>query len=146
ISILLGVGADTFYVPVTNADLVTKINGGNGKDRIYVGTVQGAEQQGMLDNIKGQLLIDGDGPEAQDELYLNDQSNTVGQTYAIDNTREAPVLLDDGTTWAWDDTTVQRSGNVNISYRRIENAVLSAGSGADTIDLHATHREQAKDG
>jgi hypothetical protein len=143
IIIKLGASGDSFYVPVTNAGLTTKLNTGGGKDRIYVGTVAGAEQLGTLDNILGLLKIDGEGPEAQDELHLNDQSNALGQSYVVDNALEGLVTLDGGELWRFDTTTVQRSGIANIDYRRIETAVLSAGTGADTVDLQATHREQS---
>src|SRR3990172_4575239 len=142
LSIQLGAQDDTFYVPATNADLITTLNSGGGFDRVYIGTIAGSESQGSLNAIQGAFFIDGDGPEARDELYLNDQSDMAGQTFGISNELEPIVKLEDGRLWRFDTTTVERSNMANIFYRRIETVVVNAGQADDTINLRGTHREQ----
>ena len=138
---------DTFYVPATIAELTTKLNTGGGHDKVYVGTTQGHESEGTLDNILGEFRIDGDSPEADDELYLNDQNTTSNQTFTVSNELEPLVTLLDGRDWRYDTTTVERTGGMhNIYYRRMETVVLNAGQGDDTFNLHSTHREQSDQG
>ena len=137
---------DTFYVPSTIAGLTIKLDTGGGFDKVYVGTTQGNENTGSLDAIQGEFRIDGGAPAAQDELYFNDQANTVGQTYTVSNELEPVFTLLDGRSWAYDTTTVHRSGMHDIFYRRMETVVLNAGQGDDIIDLQSTHREQDPNG
>ncbi|MDB5862130.1 MAG: repeat-containing protein, partial [Ramlibacter sp.] len=144
--IALGVGADRFYVPATTAGYTIDLLAGTGKDDIYLGTVQGAEHGGSLAGLQGVLHLDGQGPEAEDALYINDQGETAGQDFTISNVLEAPVTLDEGGTWRFDTTTVERSGMQAFDYRRFENVILNAGGGDDQVKLQATHREQATQG
>ncbi|MCK7519064.1 MAG: hypothetical protein MZV64_15735 [Ignavibacteriales bacterium] len=144
ITIQLGAQADTFYVPATTAGLTTKLRMGGGFDKVYVGTVEGAEQGRHADNIQGEFIIDGEGPESQDELFLNDQSNEVGQTFTVSNELKHPAAIDDGTRpGKLDTTTVERSGMHSITYRRMETVALNAGTADDLINLEGTHREQS---
>jgi hypothetical protein len=228
LDILLGAQDDIFYVPATNASQPVTLNLGGGFDTAYVGTTQGHETSGSLDGILGALVIQGEGPEAGDRLFLNDYDTATGQTFTIDNavTGSIPLLgggsvgdvtvalgsgdaivfasldldaaalasaeaavaaarsgndltadvkidvefhgqmlsiraaagsfataealrahlqaaVDQAITREWpiDSTTVLRSNAASITYQRMETVVLNAGSGADQIDLHATHRE-----
>ena len=146
ITIQLGAQADTFYVPQTTAGLTTRLMTGGGFDRVYVGTTQGHEDEGTLDGIQGEFRIDGEGPEAKDALYFNDQSNTSSQSFVVSNALDAEFTLGDGRPWRFDTTTVERSGMHAVYYRRMETVVLNAGEENDIVNLHATHREQSPDG
>jgi len=150
--IKLGAQADTFYVPGTNENAFLTLQTGGGFDTVYVGTVEGNESGGSLNGIAGDFLIDGQGPEAQDTLYLNDQddnqTNDNGRTYEIDNawTAADTKILSDGREWPIDTTTVSRSDMASIRYRSMETVVLSTGPRNDTVNVYATHREQSTEG
>ncbi len=137
INVILGVGNDTFFVPSAAAGLTVQILTGDGFDKTYLGTVEGALTTGTLDDIKGTIIVNSGGPQADDVLYINDQSTTAAQTYTISN-----VVM------AFDETTVTRTGMDagKIIYKRTEGVILSAGSGADTINIEGTHREQSASG
>ncbi|MCO6457026.1 MAG: hypothetical protein J5I93_17150, partial [Pirellulaceae bacterium] len=146
IVIKLGVQADTFYVPETSSDLSVTVQTGGGFDKVYLGTVAGQESTGTLDDLLGALLIEGNGPDADDELFFNDQANATGQTYQISNAVTGFRELVTGVQWPIDTTTFQRAGIAPVQYRSLETVVLSAGSAADTVHLHGTHREQSPAG
>ncbi len=137
VEIRLGGGADRFYIPVVNADQSVRVRAGDGFDKIYVGTTPGNESQGSLDAIAGVVRIDGDGPEAGDSLFVNDQSTTSNEIFRVTN-QQLP------TEPGLDLTTVTRTGaGGEIRYTTIETVVLNAGGGNDIVDLEATHREQS---
>ncbi|MCK4660888.1 MAG: FG-GAP repeat protein, partial [Phycisphaerae bacterium] len=85
IDVRLGVADDTFYVPGTSAELTTTVWMGGGFDTVYVGTVEGQENAGFLDNFQGTFVIEGEGPETGDTIYFNDYDSVAGQTFVIDN-------------------------------------------------------------
>lgn len=58
---------------------------GSGYDTVYLGTIEGNETDGSLDNIEGMLHLLGAGPEAGDVLHINDQTNGAGHTYTVSN-------------------------------------------------------------
>ncbi|HBV64600.1 MAG TPA: hypothetical protein DEF45_16445, partial [Rhodopirellula sp.] len=148
LSIRLGAQADTFYIPTTPSGVTTTVEMGGGFDTVYVGTTAGNEQTGKLDQIAGDVLIKGQGPEADDALYINDQGETSAQSFQIDNVQEVETItLQNGDKFPIDETTVLRSNAAGkIKYRTIERVVLSAGSANDQIAVHGTHREQAVEG
>ncbi len=147
ISIQLGASGDTFYIPKTDASLTFTLDMGDlHADTVYVGTTQGHENSGNLDGIQGDVLIEGQGPEAGDTLYLNDQAGTGVLTYTMQNEITGTRQLANGQQWPVDTTTFYRTGTANIQYRTMETVVLNASAGDDTIDIEGTHREQAVDG
>ncbi len=77
INVILGVGNDTFFVPSTAAGLTVQILTGDGFDKTYLGTVEGALTAGTLDNFAGTIIVNSGGPQADDILYINDQSTTT---------------------------------------------------------------------
>ena len=130
---------DTFYVPSVAAGLAATVKMGGGFDRVYLGTTQGNENAGSLAGFQGSLTLEGNGPEANDRLYFNDQTDGAGQTFTITNANT-------GTTQSGfpiDTTTVARGGASDILYRSFETVVLNNGLGDDTVNLRATHREQS---
>ena len=146
VEIKLGVQADTFYVPTTNDAATTTLRTGQGFDTVYVGTVAGNEAGGSLDGILGHFTIEGEGPDARDTLYLNDQDSIGDDTYLVDNEEVGKKELLDGRIWPIDTTSVTRTGTAVIEYRTMETVVLNAGQGANTVNVHATHREQSTEG
>jgi hypothetical protein len=149
IEILLGAQDDTFYVPSTSAGLTTTLKTGGGFDTVYLGTVEGFESSGTLDNFLGDFLIEGQGPEANDTLYFNDQDNEAGRTITVSNNPldgTVPVQIGEQIVqWPIDTTTVSL-GAAEIRYRTMETVVINAGGGNDVINVHSTHREQAIEG
>ena len=146
VDLRLGAGGVTFYVPAVAAGVTLNLATGSGIDRLVVGARAGEEAQGSLDAIQGTLLIDGQGPEAQDELVLTDRGQTAGRTIVVANAVDAATTtLDGGLVWRFDTTTVTTSGMGigRIAYRRMEQVVLDAGQGHDQIRLEGTHREQS---
>ena len=143
IEIRLGAQDDTFYVPSTSASLVTTLMTGGNNDTVYVGTTEGNESSGSLDAIAGDFIIEGQGPEVGDTLFLNDQDSNSSQTYTVSNAITGSRTLANGSLWPIDTTTVHRTGTANIYYRTMETVVLNAGAGADVINLEGTHREQS---
>jgi hypothetical protein len=143
VEILLGVGKDAFYVPATSAEIALTLNTGGGVDSVYVGTVAGMEDTGSLDAIQGDIMIEGQGPDTGDRLYLNDQANSNPmQSYRFHNEITGERGLTDGAMWPVDTTNFSRSGTANVLYRSMEIVVLNAGTGDDFINVESTHREQ----
>ena len=146
VEIRLGANDDVFYVPETSASVTARLMMGGGFDTVYIGTVAGAEGSGNLDAIQGDIRIEGQGPEADDSLFFNDQSNTLPKSFTVTNDpRVEDLLLQDGRTWHVDETTVSRGGGA-VRYRTMESVVINAGLGGDVISIEATHREQAISG
>ncbi|MBL8873046.1 MAG: DUF642 domain-containing protein, partial [Planctomycetaceae bacterium] len=141
IEVLLGAQDDLFYVAATVAGQSYKVNLGGGFDTAYVGTTAGREKEGSLDSIKGSLSILGEGPESGDTLWINDQNSSIGHQYSVANAVTGVLNVIGGDDLPLDTTTVTRSGAASISYSRVETVALSAGVGADTIEIQGTHRE-----
>jgi hypothetical protein len=146
LQINLGAQGDSFYVPATSTDFVTVVDAGGGFDRVWVGTTAGNETSGSLDAVQGVLRLVGNDPDAEDELFFNDQSSTAAQTFVVNNVLGPVVTLPGGQPWRFDTTTVERTGMRAVEYAGFEAVVLNAGQGADQINIWATHREQATDG
>ena len=137
IDIQLGASDDTFYVPDTTLGITATLNTDGGNDHVYVGTVEGNENGGTLDNMLGTFTVEG-GQSFRDRLYLNDQDDSSGQSFVRDERRSrGPVTIS---------RPFRACGNNIVEYSLIETAVLNAGHGTDSIDLQGTHREQASRG
>ena len=152
--VLFGAQNDILYLAGTTAGVTTTINMGGGFDRVYAGstcsancesdnpTLSGNVQSGIL----GAVRTEGDQPEADDVLYLNDQLNTTGNQWTILNEPDHTITLTTGSPWMIDRTIVTTTGSAALTYLGFETVVLNAGAGDDVIDLYGTHREQAVEG
>jgi hypothetical protein len=148
LQILLGQGADQLFVAAIDAGLTVQLDTGTGQDTVTVGRTAGHSRGGTLAGIQGLLRLNGNGPEAEDLLVLDDSATRTGQSWRITNAPAAMDTVVDGTALNFDITTVERSGLAAgaIQYQRMETVVLDAGAGNDTIDLQGTQRETAGDG
>ena len=143
-TIKLGANDDTFYIPSTELGQTVRIETGGGYDTVYVGTTPDAESAGTLDNLNGTLTIDGGSVfTGLNTLFLNDQSETTGQTYVVTNDYNPGAANTSNTI---DTTTISRGGTTVLEYTRQETVALSGGSGGNIIDIQGTHREQSTDG
>ena len=75
------------------------------------------EHTGSLAGILGQFIVEGQGPEAGDRPYFNDQASTGNQTYRLRNAITGDRELVGGALWPVDTTTFSRSGAANVLYR-----------------------------
>jgi hypothetical protein len=104
----LGLLADTFYVASTDTATHLLLATGPGTDKVYVGTT--TEDAGSLDSILGDVSINGQGPEDDDQLFFNDQSSTTATSWIVNN----------ATSLTFDVTTVSRVGSADVEYPRME--------------------------
>ena len=144
---------DTFFVTDTAEGISTVVKTGGGFDTVHVGTREEAEQIAFLDGIRGDLTIEGNGPEAEDSLFVNDQSSSGGKTYIVDNRPNvSSIQLENGKQLPIDETTIRRVNALGesiggtIRYRTIEAVELQGGAGNDVFEIRNTHREQAAKG
>ena len=145
----LGAGGVNFYVSAIAAGVTLNLKSGAGKDTVVIGALPGAEASGSLVGIQGTLNVDGQGPEAGDQIIFDDKGETAGQTYTVSKVVDAiTTTLASGQPWRFDTTTVTRTGMGAgaINFRRIETVELDAGQGDDTVKLRGTQREQSTQG
>ncbi|MFN5466550.1 MAG: hypothetical protein ACK5AM_00370, partial [Pirellulaceae bacterium] len=145
----LGDNTDTFYIPAVAAGLSLTVKMGSGFDTVFVGASESSVGNGSLANISGSLTIDGGEVLREDRLVLDDRSRTSGQFFDISNDEDFSTRILEGTgeEWPVDLTTVVSSGFSGVlRYLAIEDFVLAAGQGNDTVNVYGTHREQSVDG
>jgi hypothetical protein len=105
-----GSGNDTFNVQSTAAGMAVTVNAGPGSDTVNVGNADN-----KLDDIRGALRINGQA--GTDTVNVLDQGQTAGQAYRLTA------------------TALARPGKPTIAYATIEQLVVSAGSGNDSLTL-----------
>jgi hypothetical protein len=107
-----GSGGNTVNVRGTPSGTRVTVNSGAGGDTISVGNVANS-----LDDIQGDVTVNGQAPPSAEPLTINDQGDLDAHTYSISA------------------TTVTRSGAASIVYATVESLTLNAGLADDTIDV-----------
>ncbi len=103
-------GNDVINVQSTLAATPVTVNGGGGDDTFNVGNA------GTLSGILGTLIMNGNGG-ANDVVNFNDQADAGPQVYTLTN------------------NTLTRSGAAGMSFVNVEQVVLNASLGNDTINV-----------
>lgn len=113
LNLYAGGGPDFIQVRGTSAS--TRVIGGTGDDVVAVGSAANT-----LDDLLGDLIVNGGVHTAGDKLVVNDQGAAAAKTYTVNN------------------TSVGRTGAADISFGAIEGLTLNAGGGNDTVNVNST--------
>lgn len=105
LTVLVGSGSNTINIRSTAAGVVTTSRGGSGDDTFNVSS-DAPDNQGNLDGIRGDLVIDGAGGD--NTLNVSDRGNTTGRGTALSNA----VITDHSITGMTGDA----GGSGNIYY------------------------------
>jgi hypothetical protein len=106
-------GNDTVNVLSTALNVPVTTYLGSGNETVNVG-----DASNTLNGIQGPLVLDGGG--GTDQLLINDQGNTVGQSFTVTS------------------ISISRSGTASISYTSLKGITINAGSGNDTATIVST--------
>jgi len=118
LNINLGSGIDTFNVQSTNAITVTTLNTGLGTNTINVGSLAPTLVGGIVDNIQGQLIIQGSG---SDTLNVDDTGSEGNKTGTLTATTLTGLAM----------------GAAGITYSGLSVLNISLGSGDDTFMINS---------
>src|SRR5262249_56725266 len=107
-----GSGGNTVNVRGTPAGTSVVVNSGSSGDTINVGNLGNS-----LDDVQGPVTINGQAPAAGEALNINDQGDLDSHTYEITS------------------TAVSRSGAASVTYATVEDLIVNAGHGLNTINV-----------
>ncbi len=124
----LGMADDTFNVQGTASGADTRLNGNDGNDISNISS-DAPDNQGDLENIQGDLHIDGG--EGTNQLTISARGNTTGRTVTIDENGIHGL----GSLGSSASITYEASGNFNGGFE------LLFGSGNDSVTVYATNEE-----
>jgi len=121
----VGFGAqnDTLVIRSSAAGSNNQFHMGGGFDTVTIGN-----DAGTLDDLLGDIVINGGEPYARDTLLVNDANTTADHSYTV--------------TSEGGNTTISRSGAGGITYAALETVSLLAGKGDNAITLAQVHRDE----